>query len=201
MIAMGPMGLVNCVTGPREAAACFGASSSVRSRHDARSMPGHHTHTQVIGALSRQDQASYTLTRCRTHRHQASRINTRTHSQPASASRTSLGQVILRSPHDAMRSHALSTPPDRAAPHASLAGVLLRPWSRATACAPPPAASHQTTGTHTHTHTHVLSAPRESRTAGPGAGSSRLPMVSSPALRQSPPPTRPPACRNRGWPA
>ena len=55
--------------------------------------------------------------------------------------------------------------------------------------------------THTHTHTHVLSAPRESRTAGPGAGSSRLPMVSSPALRQSPPPTRPPACRNRGWPA
>ena len=198
--------MVNCVTGPTKGEGrllpvlvpeALGTFSARRALH-ARAP---YACTQVIGALSRQDQASYTLTRCRTHRHQASRINTRTHSQPASASRTSLGQVILRSPHDAMRSHALSTPPDRAAPHASLAGVLLRPWSRATACAPPPAASHQTTGTHTHTHTHVLSAPRESRTAGPGAGSSRLPMVSSPALRQSPPPTRPPACRNRGWPA
>ena len=180
------MGLVNCVTGPRVKGGCclfWCLRRSVRSRHDARSMPGHHTHVHKLSGRSAAKTKQVTLSHAVAHpgTSQASRINTRTHSQPASASRTSLGQVILRSPHDAMRSHALSTPPDRAAPHASLAGVLLRPWSRATACAPPPAASHQTTGTHTHTHTHT----RPLRSKGEPNGRPRRWLL-SPAYGQLP---------------
>ena len=178
------MGLVNCVTGPRVKGGCclfWCLRRSVRSRHDARSMPGHHTHVHKLSGRSAAKTKQVTLSHAVAHTGTRPLESTLAHtpSQRAPAARhsgrSSSGHRTTRC--DPM--HSLLRQTARRRTQAWL--VCCRAPGREPQHVrrlPPPLTRLQT---HTHTHTHT----RPLRSKGEPNGRPRRWLL-SPAYGQLP---------------